>query len=413
MKIPEILIRDYTYDLPGDRIAKYPLPERDSSKLLIWKDGDISESVFREIGSYLPKDTLLVSNNTRVIHARLLFRSATGANIEIFCLEPYEPSDYQLSFQQRNFVDWRCLVGNAKKWKNGILEKWVKVGDNLVSLKADKKQRDEMGFVIRLSWDSDDTFATIIDAAGLVPIPPYLDRQAEESDNNRYQTVYACFNGSVAAPTAGLHFTENVLKRLKEKNIQLMELTLHVGAGTFQPVKSEEVAGHPMHTETVIISRELIQQLVRHKGKVIAVGTTSVRSLESLYWLGLTFPPNQDPVKPIHVSQWIPYQEEATSEALLPLRNIEEYMLHHNLENLTFTTSVIIVPGYTFRITDGMLTNFHQPQSTLLLLVAAFLGPDWKKAYDYALRNGFRFLSYGDSNLYMKDESMANMLSDP
>jgi S-adenosylmethionine:tRNA ribosyltransferase-isomerase len=404
VKIPEILIRDYNYDLPGDRIAKYPLPERDLSKLLIWKDGKLYESVFRDIDRNLPDNCLLVSNNTRVIHARLLFRRSTGARIEIFCLEPFDPSDYHMSFQQIKSVEWRCMVGNAKKWKNGILVKWVKAGEKPVLLKAEKKFRDDMDFVIRLSWDSDDTFATIIEAAGQIPIPPYLDRPSEESDDYRYQTIYASTDGSVAAPTAGLHFTEDVLKRLKEKSILFMELTLHVGAGTFQPVKSEDVAGHSMHAETVIISRELIRQLARHKGKVIAVGTTSVRSLESLYWLGLTLRQNQEPDIPPHVSQWIPYHEEELAETRKVLRIIEEYMLRFNLQNLNFSTSIIIVPGYTFHVIDGMLTNFHQPQSTLLLLIAAFLGPDWKKAYDYALMNGFRFLSYGDSNLYIKDE---------
>jgi S-adenosylmethionine:tRNA ribosyltransferase-isomerase len=413
VKIPEILIREYTYDLPGERIARYPLPVRDSSRLLVWKDGDISESVFAEIDRHLPEKTLLISNNTRVIHARLLFRRPSGAKIEIFCLEPHDPPDYPLSFQQHHAAEWRCLVGNARKWRTEILEMPLETGKKPLVLKAEKKQQDKLGFIIRFSWDSDDTFASVIEKAGQIPIPPYLERDAEESDDVRYQTVYARNDGSVAAPTAGLHFTEEVIGRLKEKNISFGELTLHVGAGTFQPVRSAAVSDHPMHTETVIISRGLIRQLAGHKGKITAVGTTSVRSLESLYWLGMTLLQNPDQEISLHVSQWAPYQEAQTQEAGEVLHAIEKYMLRHSLDNLTFTTSIIIVPGYHFRIIDGMLTNFHQPQSTLLLLIAAFLGAGWKKVYDYALTNGFRFLSYGDSNLYMKDKFQAQRLLTP
>jgi len=399
--VPSIFTDDYAYDLPEERIAKFPLPERDRSRLLIWKNSHLSDTVFCEVDRFLPEGALLISNNTRVIHARLQFRRPTGAKIEIFCLEPWQPSDYQLSFQQTGSVEWRCLVGNAKRWKNGILEQWVKWGENKVLLKAEKKFQDDLGFVILFSWESDDTFATIIEAAGKIPIPPYLNRDAEESDDERYQTVYARTDGSVAAPTAGLHFTEAVLKKLERKNIRFAELTLHVGAGTFQPVKSAEISGHDMHTETVIVTRELIFQLSAHKGKIIAVGTTSVRSLESLYWLGLSISRCKTGL-PLHVDQWIPYKEEVNYESSEILKILEEYLCRHHLEQLTFTTSIIIVPGYRFRMIDGMITNFHQPRSTLLMLVAAFLGPEWKKIYDYALRSGFRFLSYGDSNLYMK-----------
>jgi S-adenosylmethionine:tRNA ribosyltransferase-isomerase len=401
MSIPEIYIRNFTYNLPDEKIARFPLGERDQSKVLTWKKGVISDSVFSEIHNHLPESALLVSNNTRVIHARLLFQRPSGARIEIFCLEPWFPSDYQLSFQQKGKVEWRCLVGNAKKWKDGTLEQWVDIQGRSVLLKAEVMAKDEMGYIILFTWDSSDTFASLIEAAGHIPIPPYLNRTPEESDNDRYQTLYAKTDGSVAAPTAGLHFTEKVLQKLKDRNIRFAELTLHVGAGTFQPVKSEEIAGHSMHSETVVISGSFLQQLVDHKGKIIAVGTTSVRSLESLYWLGLKI--GIIPFgNPLHVSQWEPYHEEQFTEVHDSLHNIWQYMILNNLEILTFTTAIIIVPGYRFRMIDGMFTNFHQPQSTLLLLVAAFLGPDWKKAYEYALLNNFRFLSYGDSNLYLK-----------
>ena len=396
-----IIISDYHYELPVEKIASFPLPERDQSKLLISKNDVISESVFSEIDNHLPESSLLVSNNTRVIHARLLFRRSSGARIEIFCLEPWLPADYQMSFQQKGSVEWRCLVGNAKKWKDGILEKWVDVQGCSVLLKAEAKAKDEMGFIIRFTWDSSDTFATIMEAAGTIPIPPYLNRAAEESDNDRYQTLYAKTDGSVAAPTAGLHFTDRVMQKLKDRKIRFAELTLHVGAGTFQPVKSDEITGHNMHTETIVISKTFLKELMLHKEKIIAVGTTSVRSLESLYWLGLkigTIPFGNT----LHISQWEPYQVEQHSEVYNSLNNIWQYMTQNNLENLNFNTSIIIVPGYQFRMIDGMITNFHQPQSTLLLLVAAFLGPDWKQTYEYALMNNFRFLSYGDSNLYLK-----------
>jgi S-adenosylmethionine:tRNA ribosyltransferase-isomerase len=399
--IPEILIREYTYVLPEEKIARFPLGVRDQSKVLIWENGMVSETVFSDADRFLQENSLLVSNNTRVIHARLLFQRPTGARIEIFCLEPVDPSDYQLSFQQKGTVDWRCLLGNAKKWKNGKLEKQVNVEECHVLLKAEAISKDEMGSIIRFSWNSDHTFAAVIEAAGNIPIPPYLNRTAVDSDNDRYQTLYAKNDGSVAAPTAGLHFTENVFRKWKDRNIQFAELTLHVGAGTFQPVKSDSMAGHTMHSETVVVSFNFLQQLMVHDKKIIAVGTTSVRSLESLYWLGLkigVIPYGST----MHVSQWEPYQEEQHTGVLDSLRNIRQYMDLYNLEILTFTTAIIIVPGYHFRITDGMFTNFHQPQSTLLLLVAAFLGPDWKKAYEYALENNFRFLSYGDSNLYLK-----------
>ncbi len=402
LKIPKIAMSDYFYELPDERIATFPLTERDQSKLLVWEKGNISESVFSGIDRFLPGGSLLVSNNTKVIHARIVFHRPTGARIEIFCLEPFHPADYQLSFQQQGSTEWRCLVGNAKKWKEGILEQRVSMPDERTLLfRAEMTEKDEQGFTIRFSWNSADTFATVLEAAGRIPIPPYLNRESEESDNLRYQTLYAKIDGSVAAPTAGLHFTPAVLQKLALKNIGFTELTLHVGAGTFQPVKTEEISGHTMHTETVIITKKLIRQLLRHRGELIAVGTTSVRSLESIYWLGIkasTLTPGQMP----HVEQWEPYQPGPPADTRQSLLNILRFMEQHALEHLNFTTSIIIVPGYVFRLVNGMITNFHQPQSTLLLLVAAFLGPGWKETYEYALKNDFRFLSYGDSNLYLK-----------
>lgn len=397
----DIRIGDFTYELPDEKIALYPLSERDQSRLLVWRDGDISETVFSGIDRMLPEKSLLIFNNTRVIHARLIFRRETGARIEIFCLEPHVPSDYQLSFQQTGSAEWKCLVGNAKKWKQGQLAQEVLIAGKTVTFRAEMIEKQGNAFIIRFSWDKPVHFAEIIEAAGSIPIPPYLNRQADESDNDRYQTMYAKIDGSVAAPTAGLHFTDGVLGRLKAKNIRTAELTLHVGAGTFQPVKSEQVSEHEMHTETVVITRSFLEQLIRHPDDLIAVGTTSVRSLESLYWLGAA-PARYVPGDPLHVSQWEPYRQEQEMPAEEALQNILSMMQDHHLEQLAFTTSIIIVPGYWFRLINGMITNFHQPQSTLLLLVGAFLGHGWHEVYDYALRSGFRFLSYGDSNLYLK-----------
>jgi S-adenosylmethionine:tRNA ribosyltransferase-isomerase len=399
--ITEILISDYTYGLPEDKIAEYPLSVRDQSKLLIWQDGLISESVFAQIDQALPENSLLVFNNTRVIHARLYFKRETGARIEIFCLEPHLPADYQLSFQQTCMVEWKCLIGNAKRWKQGILTQKVIFENDTINLNAEMDGKSGNAFIIRFSWDKPVNFADIIEAAGNMPIPPYLNRPADETDKDRYQTMYAKIDGSVAAPTAGLHFTKEVLSQLQKKNISTSELTLHVGAGTFQPVKSEQVADHEMHTETVVVNLQFIQHLLSHRNHIIAVGTTSVRSLESLYWLGVKI--NQIRSGDLlHVDQWEPYLTNMDIPVSDSLINLLSLMKANHLEQLTFTTSLIIVPGYRFRLINGMLTNFHQPQSTLLLLVGAFLGSDWKKVYDYALKNNFRFLSYGDSNLYLK-----------
>ena len=398
-----IKITDFTYDLPDSRIAKYPLLQRDESKLLLWKNGKISQDTFKKIPQSLPENSLLVFNNTRVIHARIFFRKETGAKIEIFCLEPVEPVDYQVAFQEREKVTWKCMLGNAKKWKEGSLLKSIEIKGKKVEIKASKKNQSGNSFEIEFSWTGGFSFAEIIEHAGTLPIPPYLNRDTEDSDEETYQTVYARIDGSVAAPTAGLHFTQAVLSQLSERNINTKEITLHVGAGTFQPVKSATISGHTMHHEKVIIPKDILEDLITTSGEIIAVGTTSVRSLESLYWLGLQLERGKNFVQLPEVTQWEPYENEATIPVRKSLQNLVDYLKKTGQQELQFSTQVIIVPGYDFKMINGMITNFHQPQSTLLLLISAFLGEDWKKVYDYALQNNFRFLSYGDSNLYIKD----------
>ncbi|MBW6534263.1 MAG: S-adenosylmethionine:tRNA ribosyltransferase-isomerase [Mariniphaga sp.] len=397
-----IKISDYSYNLPEERIAKYPLAERDSSNLLVWKNGTIKKDGFRNIGDYLPEDSILVFNNTRVIHARLFFWKETGAKIEVFCLEPVQPNDHQLAFQQTEKVVWKCMVGHAKKWKTGDLIREIEINGKAVVLKAKKTAQENNSSLIEFSWTNGFSFAEIIQKSGVLPIPPYLDRDTEPADEVTYQTVYAKTDGSVAAPTAGLHFTENVLAQLNKKNIVLRELTLHVGAGTFQPVKSETINGHNMHHEQVIISKSFIEELLANTKKIIAVGTTSVRSLESLYWLGLKLGKLKNLSQRLEIEQWEPYKNNEQINTQQSLKNILDYLEKTNRNTLQFSTQIIIVPGYRFKLINGMITNFHQPQSTLLLLIGAFLGNDWKKVYDFALSNNFRFLSYGDSNLYLK-----------
>ena len=396
-----IKISDYSYHLPEVRIAKYPLAERDSSKLLVWDKGKISSDTFNHITKYVPGDSILVFNNTRVIHARLFFNKQTGSRIEIFCLEPLHPSDYQISFQQTESVVWKCMLGNAKKWKDGELNRVLRIKGTEVEVKAMKLLQENNTFHIRFSWDKSFTFAEIIETAGILPIPPYLNRDTEPADELSYQTVYARHDGSVAAPTAGLHFTRKVLEALIRKHISLREITLHVGAGTFQPVKSATISGHKMHHEKVIIPKSFIKELLADQKKIIAVGTTSVRSLESIYWLGLKLKPD-DPDADLKVEQWEPYENEIFPTLEESLQNIITYLDNHRLEQLYFSTQLIILPGYNFKLVQGMITNFHQPNSTLLLLISAFLGEKWREVYDYALENEFRFLSYGDSNLYLK-----------
>lgn len=392
------------YNLPDERIAKYPLPERDQSKLLVWQNGEITDSRFLALTDFLPQGSLLVFNNTKVIRARLLFQKATGAHIEIFCLDPLEPSDYQLAFQQTQSCSWNCMVGNLKKWKDEVLEMTLNVNGKQVIFKAEKRNRIDGAVQVHFSWDCPEVdFSSLIEAAGILPIPPYLHRETEESDLERYQTVYSKIKGSVAAPTAGLHFTDEVFNKLQEHHIDTAEVTLHVGAGTFRPVKAATIGEHEMHAEQIIVERALIEQLLAHSGKLIAVGTTSIRTLESLYWLGVKI--HQNPEIEQHeldIEQWLPYQEQVSIGKTESLQAILAYMERHQLKSIGAHTQIIIVPGYEFRIVEGMFTNFHQPQSTLLLLISAFIGNDWERVYQHALDTGYRFLSYGDSNLYLK-----------
>jgi S-adenosylmethionine:tRNA ribosyltransferase-isomerase len=397
-----IKISDFTYDLPDERIAKYPLAGRDKSKLLVSRNGLIEENIFQNCVEYLPENAQLVFNNTRVIHARLFFRKETGAKIEIFCLEPVEPADYEIAFQEKKQVVWKCMVGNSKKWKAGVLKRDVEIEGEKITISAEKREQTENTFNIEFSWNKPVSFAEIIEHTGTLPIPPYLNRETEEADEETYQTVYAKIDGSVAAPTAGLHFTDAVLNKLTNKNISTKEITLHVGAGTFQPVKSETISGHTMHHETVIIPKNIIEGFIEKPEAIIAVGTTSVRSLESLYWIGLqlennTFNPNHP-----EVLQWEPYENKPEISIKKSLQNIVCYLNQSNQTAIQFSTQIIILPGYQFKIISGMFTNFHQPQSTLLLLISAFLGEKWRDVYNFALANNFRFLSYGDSNLYLR-----------
>lgn len=402
MQHPKLLnIKDYTYHLPDDKIARYPLSKRDESKLLIYEQGDIATKQFKDLPSRLSSGALLVYNNTKVIRARMHFSKATGANIEIFCLEPFAPADYAQSFQHTERVVWRCMVGNARKWK---VEPLYLDLDGGTVLCAEKIGRDGADFLIEFSWnDANLCFSDIVEKSGEIPIPPYLKRQSEASDLDTYQTVYAHSDGSVAAPTAGLHFTDEVIKQLRNNNVNMEEVTLHVGAGTFQPVKSETMAEHPMHTETIGVSLDALKNIKDNLGQIIGVGTTSVRTLESLYWLGfllkvgdISSPENA------HLNQWVPYEHREKISAADALDEILDWMRLNGVEQLNATTQIIIVPSYEFNIIEGMLTNFHQPQSTLLLLVSALVGEDWRKIYEYALANNYRFLSYGDSSLLFK-----------
>lgn len=400
----QIRIEAYDYSLPDERIAKFPLSKRDESKLLLYRKGQIGESVFKNIAAYLPEGSLMVFNNTRVIQARLLFRKSTGAQVEIFCLEPVSPRDYAQVFQQTGRCSWTCLVGNLKKWKDGLLEKTVDIGTRTVTISAEKKQTSGDSHLVEFTWnDTSCTFADLLDAAGVLPIPPYLHRETEKSDLQTYQTVYSKIKGSVAAPTAGLHFTEDVFASLDKADIVREELTLHVGAGTFKPVKSSTIEEHEMHTEFIAVKRSTIRQVSEHLGKVIAVGTTSVRTLESLYYIGVRLEEHPDATfDELKVTQWMPYDE---ANNRLPvsraLQNILDYLDKHQASQLLTSTQIIIAPGYRFKVVNGIVTNFHQPRSTLLLLISAFVEGNWKQIYDYALDHDFRFLSYGDSSLLL------------
>ena len=428
MQTKEIQIKDYNYPLPDERIAKFPLSERDSSKLLVYKSGEVMEDTFRSLPQYLPKGALMVFNNTRVIRARLHFRKRTpsgnvqcsmfnvqspaqGALIEVFLLEPASPIEYQENFIATSECSWYCLVGNSKKWKEGLLYGEFQISGTSYTITAERVAPHGTSYEVRFRWEGGFAFSEVLEALGELPIPPYLNRKTEESDLRTYQTVYSKIKGSVAAPTAGLHFTERVLADLDAHGIEREELTLHVGAGTFKPVKSEEIGDHEMHTEHIAVRLQTIQKLISHDGKAIAVGTTSVRTLESLYYMGIKAQQLMQESKDtgdaeeLHVHQWMPYEvfhnsgEECSKNNVQCLKSLRDYMQKHHLDVLHSSTQIIIAPGYKFHIVQMMVTNFHQPQSTLLLLVSAFVNGNWRKIYDFALSHDFRFLSYGDSSL--------------
>ena len=400
--IQHLHIQDFDYNLPDEMIARYPLKVRDTSKLLVYKNGEITPELFNRIPEYLPENSLLIYNNTRVIRARLLFNKPTGAQIEIFCLEPAVPADYAQSLAQNSECTWKCLIGNLKKWKSGVLTKtFIHAGKECI-ITAEKLQSEGNNHLVKFSWNNSEVnFADILEDAGILPIPPYLHRETEESDLTTYQTVYSKIKGSVAAPTAGLHFTPEVFKALENKNVEFDEVTLHVGAGTFQPVKTGLITDHEMHTEVFSVKMETIELLLKNSKKVIAVGTTTVRTLESLYYIGKKL--NADPnVEIFTVQQWEPYNQDEEISISLALQNILSYLERNNLTTLDAGTQIMIKPGFKFRIIEGMVTNFHLPKSTLLLLVSAFVDGKWREIYDYALANNFRFLSYGDSSLLLK-----------
>lgn len=397
--IPEIHIEDYNYGLDDARIAKYPLPERDASKLLHYKDGVIEEHVFRDLPSLLPASGLMVFNDTKVVPARLHFQRDTGAHIEIFCLEPVQPVEYNTAFAATEETVWKCVIGNAKKWKEDVLHLYNPEDDAAIAamgLEARLAQRDGQTGLVRFSWKDASPFSRVLECAGTVPIPPYLNRESEAIDTERYQTLYAHIRGSVAAPTAGLHFTQAVLDGIKAKGIDMETVCLHVGAGTFLPVKSSLVSEHPMHREPFVVSKDLLRRLIARKGPVIAVGTTSVRTLESLYYIGVSC---LESGHPADVGQWAPYTRDYPYSTEEALEALVAYLDRNQLDSLVAGTRIIIVPGFRFRLVERLVTNFHQPESTLILLVSAFVKGDWRCIYDYALSHDFRFLSYGDSSL--------------
>lgn len=417
METKHIHISDYNYDLPDSRIAKFPVSPRDTSKLLIYRHGEISDDIFYNLPKYLPQKSLMVFNNTKVIQARMHFRKETGALIEVFLMEPAAPTDYELMFQTRGECSWLCMVGNLKKWKEGSLVRTFDVAGSTINFKATMR-RDIIdaksggtNYWVDFAWDNPQvSFAEILDAVGELPIPPYLNRETQDSDKTTYQTVYSKIKGSVAAPTAGLHFTDKVLAAIDAAGVRREELTLHVGAGTFKPVKSEEIDGHTMHTEYVCVRRDTLQTLLDYDCCAIAVGTTSVRTLESLYYMGVKLEANPDAAEEdLHVCQWEPYEKANGTpvggnliDGITPqkaISNIIAWLDKNNLKTLHSSTQIIIAPGYEYKIVKVLVTNFHQPQSTLLLLVSAFLKGDWRNVYDYALSHDFRFLSYGDSSI--------------
>lgn len=406
--IPSIRIEDYNYDLPEERIAKYPLAERDSSKLLRYIGGKVDEHVFRDLPALLPDGAMMVFNDTKVVPARLHFQKESGAHIEIFCLEPVDPPEYNTAFASSSRCSWKCVIGNAKRWKGGDLSLCNPQGDEVVAsmgLTARLIQREGQTGTVEFTWNDGYPFSRVLEICGTVPIPPYLNRETEDIDTERYQTLYARIRGSVAAPTAGLHFTEKVLEGIRSRGINMERVCLHVGAGTFLPVKSSDVSEHPMHREPFVVSLDLVRRLRGRKGPLVAVGTTSVRTLESLYYIGVSC---LEKGSPEDVEQWAPYVREYSYSTNECLGAIEEYLTSNGLTELRAGTRIIIVPGFRFRLVDAMVTNFHQPESTLILLISAFVGGDWRTIYDYALERDFRFLSYGDSSLLFRRESVVN-----
>lgn len=396
-----LAIKDFVYELPDERIAKFPLPERDQSRLLYYRNHTIVDHTFQDLPELLPAGSLLVFNNTKVVQARLIFRKPTGGEVEIFCLEPVKPHrEVQLAMQQTRSCTWKCLVGNNKRWKEGPLKIFFEGG--VVTAERDAQQDGH--FLIRFTWTPAElTFAEVLERCGRLPLPPYLNRELTPEDRTRYQTIYARNEGAVAAPTAGLHFTDNVMNALQARGIASTYLTLHVGAGTFKPVKADTMEAHEMHAEQLMVSRQVVAQLQQHLGRpLIPVGTTSMRSLESLYWLGalLLQQPDLRPEE-LHITQWLPYETKTPPAATEALQTLLDYMDRHQTEHLHASTQIIIAPGYTFKLCNGLVTNFHQPESTLLLLVAALIGEDWKKVYRHALDHDYRFLSYGDSSLLL------------
>ena len=398
--IPEIRIEDYNYNLPDGRIAKYPLGERDSSKLLIYKDGKCSEDIFHNLSSYIPSSSLMVFNDTKVVPARLFFRRESGAHIEIFCLQPQSPAEYNTAFATTGKCSWQCVIGNSKRWKDDLLKYDSDVPEiTAINLQARLLERQAQTGTVEFTWEGGMPFSGVLELCGKVPIPPYLNRDTESIDLERYQTTYARIRGSVAAPTAGLHFTERTLSDLSSKGVEMQRVCLHVGAGTFLPVKSELIADHPMHREPFIVKKQLLERLAGKDSSLTAVGTTSVRTLESLYYAGACCIENG---APRDVGQWEPYTREWEYSTADALQALIKYLEDNNLDELKIGTRIIIVPGFKFRLTDRLVTNFHQPQSTLLLLISAFVGGDWRTVYDYALKHDFRFLSYGDSSLLFR-----------
>lgn len=397
-----IRISDFDYPLPDERIAKFPLAQRDASKLLVYRSGDITETHFGSVGTILPKGAMLVFNNTKVIRARIIMHKPSGARIEIFCLEPHSPADYERAFAAKGTCEWCCIVGNLKKWKDGALEINFDIDGNSYCLQARRGEAVGKEHIIRFEWNADLSFGQLLELLGRIPIPPYLNRESEAIDNTRYQTVYSKFEGSVAAPTAGLHFSPELIEGLQADGFHFGEVTLHVGAGTFLPVKEDEVTMHTMHTEHFEITDETLQALIDNTGSVIPVGTTSVRTIESLSVLGYRVMQSGSPDSERAIGQWEAYDIPTDITGAELLGSLLGYMKANDIKKLKAATQIMIMPGYTFRVVNGIVTNFHQPKSTLLLLVSAFIGEDWKRVYNYALANDFRFLSYGDSSILLK-----------